>query len=49
MNVETIGLVFVVWLLGGIGFCALWAFAHRLDDRFAAATKRVELLTLQQQ
>ena len=49
MNVETIGLVLVVWLLGGIGFCALWAFAHRLDDRFAAATKRVDHLTLQQQ
>jgi hypothetical protein len=49
MNVETIGLVFVVWLLGGIAFCALWAFAHRLDDRLTAATKRVDQLTLQQQ
>ena len=49
MNVETIGLVLVVWLLGGIGFCALWAFAHRTNDRFVAATKRADQLTLSQQ
>lgn len=32
LSVETIGLVVGIWLLAGIGFCALWAAWHWVPE-----------------
>lgn len=47
MNVETIGLLLGIWFAAGIGFCALWALAHRKPrDRFAHAKAIAQQLSL---
>ena len=47
MSLETIGLILGIWFAAGIGFCALWALAHRKPrDRFAHAKALAHQLSL---
>jgi hypothetical protein len=48
MNIETVGLIFGIWLLAGVVFCALWACRHRSPDEYNDAAERVKQSTLQQ-
>jgi hypothetical protein len=47
LSIETIGLLIGIWLLAGVGFCALWAAWHSVPEQPSGVDRTSSQMTFE--